>query len=87
MNPGPHGPESRDLSSKSVDFCGFSSILLLSTALLVQIGVNFQPNYYMKYYRTLLARAAPAQSHTAVALGLPRVGNPNATTMAAPALR
>ena len=87
LNPGPHGPESHDVQSSHVDFCAIQLEISDPACFLVQIDANFQPDYYMMYYRTLMARAAPVQSRTAAALGLPRVGNPNATTMTALALR
>jgi len=50
LNPGPHGPESHDIPSRSVDSCLLQFDSFDFAALLVQIGVNLQPDYYMKYY-------------------------------------
>src|SRR6266508_3783300 len=51
LNPGPHGPESHDSSSKHVGFCVFLFDSSSRSARSVQICTNLQPDYYMKYYR------------------------------------
>jgi hypothetical protein len=40
LNPGPHGPESHDIPSRSVDLCLLQFDSSDSAALLVQIGVK-----------------------------------------------
>src|SRR5205809_8078320 len=52
LNPGPHGPESHDSSSRHVGFCVFQFDSSSRRARSVQICTNLQPDYYIKYYRT-----------------------------------
>ena len=56
LNPGPHGPESHDSSSKHVGFCVFQFDSSSRRARSVQICANLQPNYYMNYYMDCLPR-------------------------------
>src|SRR2546430_4868835 len=56
LNPGPHGPESHDSSSKHVGFCVFQFDSSSRRARSVQICTNLQPNYYMNYYMDCLPR-------------------------------
>ena len=51
LNPGPHGPESHDSSSKHVGFCVFQFDYSSRRARTVEICTNLQPDYYTKYYR------------------------------------
>src|SRR5438552_11421742 len=51
LNPGPHGPESDDSSSKHVGFCVFQFDSSSRRARSVQICTSLQPDYYMKYFR------------------------------------
>jgi len=51
LNPGPHGPESRDSSSKYVGFCAFQFDSSSRRARTVEICTNLQPDCYMEYYR------------------------------------
>src|SRR6266571_3489658 len=51
LNPGPHGPESHDSSSKHVGFCVFQCDSSRLRGRNVQICTNLQPDCYMKYYR------------------------------------
>ena len=51
LNPGPHGPESHDSSSKCVGFCVYQFDSSSRRARSVQICTNLQLDYYMKYYR------------------------------------
>ena len=56
LNPGPHGLESHDSSSKHVGFCVFQFDSSSRRARSVQICTNLQPNYYMNYYMDCLPR-------------------------------
>jgi hypothetical protein len=56
LNPGPHGPESRDSSSKYVGFCVFQFGSSCRRARAVQMSTNLQPDYYTKYYRMQVVR-------------------------------
>jgi len=51
LNPGPHGPELCDLSSRNVGNDRFQFEISDPASLLVQNWVSLRPNYYMKYYR------------------------------------
>jgi hypothetical protein len=53
LNPCPHGPESHDFPSRSVDFCVLQFDSSDSRAFLVQILANLQPDFYTKYYMDL----------------------------------
>ena len=53
LNPGPHGPESHDSSSKHGGFCAFQFDSSSRRARSVQICTNLRPDYYMKYYRMI----------------------------------
>ncbi len=66
LNPGPHGPESHNFPSRSVDFCLLQVDSSDSAALPVQIGVNLQPDYYMKYYTD-----APRSAHRCLSRSAP----------------
>jgi len=66
LNPGPHGPESHDFPSGSVDFCLLQFDSSDSAALIVQIGVNLQRDYYMKYYTD-----APRSAHRGLTRSAP----------------
>jgi hypothetical protein len=56
LNPGPHGPEPHDNSSKHVGFGVFQFDSSSRRVWSVQICANLQPDYYMKYYRMLLVQ-------------------------------
>jgi hypothetical protein len=56
LNPGPHGPESAAIPSIHAGFCGFQFESSDRAASIVQIWVNLQPDYYMKYYMAALRR-------------------------------
>jgi len=50
LNPGPHGPELRDLSSRNVGNDRFLFEIEAKSSTVVQIGAVLPPNYCMKYY-------------------------------------
>ena len=58
MNPGPHGPESRDNSAKYFGFCVFQFDSSCRRARTVQMCTNPRPDYYTKYYMGALSRYA-----------------------------
>jgi len=51
LNPGPHGPELCELSSRNVGNDRFQFEISDTAAMAVQNWVSLRPNYYMKYYR------------------------------------
>jgi hypothetical protein len=62
LNPGPHGPESHDSSSKPVGFCVFPFDSSNRHGPSVQICTNLQPDYYMKYYRMQVVQTVTSNS-------------------------